>query len=459
MTRYYHNAKNKSRLCVFIAFFLAGFWLLHSCEEPPSIIGNKILPDSDYISIYSVDTFTVTSTTNYDSKIRTDALTTPFVGVYHDPYFGTTTSGYVTQLRLEYDFRELSEKWEMKTGQWDVDSVILVLRVTSSYGSNDMLKHYLKISEVSEKLYNNTDSIYYSDKSVGLTGFEVSSILPPFRTDTISVIRMSLPKSFGRYLIRQDSMLFYTLEKDKEDFRDYFKGIYITMPSASASDPFLLGFDFNYDSSVGYYQNYFEIHLRDLESPKDVTSFLLLLDSKKENARFTTIKHDFSGTALANVAAQPVTDSLSYVQGVYGAYTTISIPGLETIKNDPERTRTAINKARLIVPLDTIYTKKNVASQNLLMRYVNKSGDKEIVPDYSVVDDYGQSYFSGVLDTAKCEYHFNISNFVQNYFKDTQNILKPEVEIFLPASSVPNAILKTNDSKTPPKFELTLTDY
>jgi len=84
------------------------------------------------------------------------------------------------------------------------------------------------------------------------------------------------------------------------------------------------------------------------------------------------------------------------------------------------------------------------------------------VPDFSVgVDQYTpySPYYGGVLDTAKNVYRFNLSNFVQKYFNDTKNELKPELEIFLPANSAANTILKANNSKTPLKFELTLTDY
>ena len=192
-----------------------------------------------------------------------------------------------------------------------------------------------------------------------------------------------------------------------------------------------------------------------------------MLDSRRENARFTTIKHDF-GKNIEHLINQNIIDSLSHVQGLYGAYTTISIPGLETlketIKNDPNRARSAVNKARLIVPahFDGKDYNDTTVAQRLFMRYVNATGEKEMVPDYFVgvnQDNPVSPYFGGVLDKEKSEYRFNLSNFVQNYFKDTEGKLKPEIEIFLPANSVPNTILKANDSKTPLRFELTLTSY
>jgi hypothetical protein len=304
-------------------------------------------------------------------------------------------------------------------------------------------------------LYNDTE--YYSDTPVNTTGFGVSAIIPELRSDTINNISINLPIVFGEYLIRDTSKLFYTTDPAEEDFRNYFKGIYITIPSASAADPFLIGLDFNYDAYN--YQNYIVLYLRHSDGIRDSYSFLL--DSRRENARFTKIEHDFSAKDIENIINKPVIDSLSYTQGLFGAYTTIAIPWLESIKNDPARTRSAVNKAQLVVPayLDNITYTDNTIAPKLLMRYVNADGEKEMVPDY-YVDDYNE-YFSGKLDTtdAKYVYRFNLSSFVQRYFDDTENKLKPEVEIFLPANSISNAILKANNSKTPPKFELTLTRY
>ena len=454
MTRYYYKS--------FLALLFAGLWLLNSCEEPPTMIGSGLLPIGDHIPVFSTDTFEVRSYTNYIDKINTEAFKTPYIGTYNDPYFGTTTSGFVTQLRLEE--RWYGASWG-DTVNLEVDSVKLFLRITSNYGSNDNFK-YLRISEISDTLYNNTT--YNSDTPVNTTGFGVSAIIPPLRGDTINNIEITLPPSFGKELIFRDtSMLFYATDPTEEDFRDHFKGIYITIPSASASDQFLLGFDFNYgaDQDAYDYRNYIVIYLHDSNNKSYTDQFRFLLDPKHENAHFTKIEHDFSSAlpkySIENVIKGQVIDTLSYVQGLYGAYTKISIPGLETIKNDPNRVRSAVNKARLIIPayLDGVTYIDTTVTQSLLMRYVNASGEREIVPDYYVGSESYGNYFSGVYDAEKREYQFNLSYFVQDYLNDTQNELKPELEIFIPANNVSNAILKANDSKTPPKFELTLTKY
>jgi hypothetical protein len=267
---------------------------------------------------------------------------------------------------------------------------------------------------------------------------------------------MTLPNSFGERLIREPAKLFHASDTAEIDFTDYFKGIYITIPSATASDPFLIGLDVTFDSETTRgRQSYFTVYMHDSADPTKTTSHLFYLDPKTENARFSKVKHEFNGKYTVNAQ---VIDSLSYTQGIYGAFTRVSIPGLEAIKNDPANTRLSVNKARLIAPAhldNNSYTYKTVA-QRLLARYTNEAGNKVLVPDYNIDNQY---YFSGVFDTVKYEYRFNLANFVQNYFDDTQNKLKPEFEIFVPADDASNAILKANNSKTPLKFELTLTGF
>ena len=111
MTRFYHNSKNsggsgivpsKSLLKFFSLFCLAGL-LLVSCEEDPTEIGKELLPGNDFVNIESTDTIKPVSFTMYDESIRTDNPATAYLGQTWDPYFGTTTATFVSQIRLKPD--------------------------------------------------------------------------------------------------------------------------------------------------------------------------------------------------------------------------------------------------------------------------------------------------------------------------------------------------------------------
>ncbi len=457
MTSYYHRSENyllfnlnKSFTKIFsILLLTAGLLLLVSCEEEPTFIGKDILPSSDFAKVISVDTFSITSYTNYDYPIRTEKQAAPYIGTWYDPYFGTITSEFVSQVRLENEWIK---------GDYRVDSVKLVLRILSVAGSTVNIKQ-LRITEVSNMLYS--DSAYYSNTPIDTTDFGFTVDLPLLRTDTINVIEINLPPSFGEYLIRDQEKLFYSTST--EDFRDYFKGVYIRVLSTSNSDPLMIGLDVTQAPSLGDYSDYFKVYLRGQDDNNEYYNFRFLLDPAKENARYARVRHDFSTASpdkdFSNIINKPVTDSLSYIQGLNGVYTKLIIPGLEVLKNDSTRGKSAINKASLFVPVhyDGDYYTSITLPDNLFLRYYDKTGSKVLIPDY-YIDDYHE-YFGGKLDTTNSRYKFNISNFVQAYLNDKEGLLKPELEMFQSATEIKNAILKANDSKSPVKLEMTVTSY
>ena len=457
MTSYYHRSENnplftlKNFPVIKLSFILlfAGMFFLYSCEEEPTFIGKDILPSSDFVSVNSVDSFSIFSYTKYDYPIRTDEQSAPFIGTSYDPYFGSIKNEFVSQLRLESQWIE---------GTYRVDSVKLVLRILTVQGSTSNVKQ-LRITEIANMLY--VDSAYYSDSPVDTTDFGFTVDIPPLRTDTINKIEINLPPSFGEYLIRDQKKLFYS--PSDEDFRNYFKGIYIRVLSTSDSDPLMIGLDVTQAPSLGDYSDYIKIFMRGQDDNNEYYNFRFLLDPTKENARYSRVRHDFStavpGKGFSDIINKPVLDTLSYIQGLNGVYTKLIIPGLEVMKNDISKGKTAINKASLFVPVyyDGEYYTAPKLPNNIYLRYYNKSGEKVLIPDY-YIDDYHE-YFGGKLDTTNSRYKFNISNFVQEYLNDKTGVLKPEMEVFQNVTDIKNAILKANDSKSPVKLELTTTNF
>jgi hypothetical protein len=385
----------------------------------------------------------------YDSPVRSEDPNAPFIGTTYDPYFGTTISEFVSQLRLE-------KEWT--AGTYDVDSVKLVLRITSFSGSTDLIKQ-LRITEISTQLYD--DSLYYSNSAVDTTDFGITVDIPQLRADTINKIEINLPLFFGEYLIRDQEKMFYSTTVD--DFRSYFKGVYIRMLSASTADPLLLGLNISQASTLGDYTDYIIVYMHSREDNTLKYSFRFLIDPIKENASFSRIERDFTTASpdkrIDDIINIPVLDTLSYLQGLNGVYTKLIIPGLETIKNDPLKGKIAVNKASLYLPVHydgDNYTTSTIP-ESLLLRYFNSSGVKEVLPDY-YVDDYHE-YFGGEIDTTLNRYKFNISSFIQDYLDDTEGILKPEIEVFQSSFDVRNVILKANGSTTPVKLEMTLTRF
>jgi len=451
MTKFYHSITSLHRNSsdsllnnLLPAILTVVMFCVVSCEEKPTIIGNDILPASDFVTVTSSDSIGVRSFTMYNDSIPSSNPSYSYLGEVFDPYFGTTSAGFVTQIRL-------GDSWDDKS--FNIDSVKLFLTLTGVTG-NTAAGHILKLSEIAEQIY--TDSIYYSSKVVQLTGFGVPDIvLPELKADTINNLVLNIPVDFGAYLTRDTSMLFHS--NTKPDFRSFFKGLYFRL--TSVGNPVFLTLSLSPPSSYGLYNNYFVLYMHDDAQVKK--EFYFVLDAVSRNACFNTYSHDFN-TADPDKKIQHINDgyrdSLSYLQCLNGVFTKVVLPGLSTIKSDPIFSKIAVNKARLIMPfwLDGHYYKNSTIPSQLFLRYVDNTGTRYLVPDYTTVSP---SFFDGGADTTAGVYNFNIASFIQKYFEDTGNKYKPELEIFLPSGSTQNIILKANNNKTPVKFEFTYTRF
>ncbi len=455
MTRFYHSSLHYCRFFSFkillpktfiVVFFALSALLVTSCEENPTKIGFGILPGSDFVEIQSIDTIKVRSFTMYDDSIRSNTATTAFMGEIYDPYFGTTTAEFVSQIRM-------AEAWD--DASFNIDSVKLFIQFNGSLGGTNVT-HKMRISEIAEQIY--VDSVYYSNKKVTVGAYEMVDIeIPVLQADTINNLVIDLPVSFGLRLTEDTSKLFHS--NTKPDFRSYFRGLYFRMyPS---TDPLMVSIDLTAPTAYESYINYIVVYMHDDAGSEKEAYFVL--DAVNTNAAFNIFRHDFS-TAEAGKKIIPnvrnYSDTLSYLQSLNGVYTKLEIPGLKDLKDNPDFAKVAVNKARITVPVhfDGDIYKASTAPSSLRLRYVTKSGLKYDVPDY-YMDSYN-SFFDGSIDTTKAVsvYNFNIAAFVQLYLNDKTGLLKPELEVFQ-GSGINNAILKANGSKSPLKFDFSYTKF
>jgi len=463
MTRYYNSLRHTHRIVSVSQHLIKIFqltlltliaFIAGSCQKEVLKLGADILPSGDFVSIKSVDTLSVFSYTMLDESIRTDKALYSFLGQTHDPYFGTTTAGFVTQIRL-------SRVWDKAS--FTVDSMKLYLHLVGNKGWNTDVAQSFSIYEISDQIY--TDSAYYSTTPLNVTGFKVTGIeIPKLRKDTlINDIEVRLPDNgvpLGNYIIRDTSKLFYS--NVVPDFRSYFKGFYFKMDPSS--DPLLVTLSLVWDQQIFY--NYFALYGHDTDSTFVEYSFNL--DAKSVNAYYNRFTHDYSTATLGDKMAHRNTtyrDTLSYLQGLNGVYTKVSIPGLAKLKSDETLGKVAINKARLVVPFK--FNKPaseyyiNSLPQNLYLRYKVKNGTRYDVTDYlmaSTTLDASHIFFDGGIDTVANVYNFNIPAFIQAYLEDATDQVEPELEIYQSAGTR-NVVFGANENKTPVKFEFTYTKF
>lgn len=460
MTRSYHNPEyssgskpvhSRSFQILILIFSIAGF-TFSSCEEDPTGIGKELLPGTDFVNIESTDTIKPLSFTMYDDSISTELPNDSYIGQTWDPYFGTTTASFVSQLRLK-------DRWDGKV--YTVDSMKLFIEFSSIKGGTGGT-HYLRISEIANTI--STGEKYYSNTQVPLAGFTMDIPLPAIKPDSLNTLEIMLPDlSFANRILADTSKLFHS--NNVPDFRSYFKGLHFSL--VSTGSPLMMAVSLINRSNSNayliydrYYSNFFVIYLHDAAGNK--ISYYLILDAVNRNASFSLYEHDFSTADPDKQIIQfndpSNQDSLTYLQSLYGVYTRITLPGLKSLKETGDFNDIAVNKARLTVPFyadDDLYKKGNAPKQ-LYMRYRTAKGTKPLVPDFNIDDNH--SFYDGYADTTKLVYNFNLATFVQEYLDDTTGDILPELEL-LQVSGIRNLILKNNRSRTPIEFDLTYTRY
>jgi hypothetical protein len=456
MTRFYHKFSSFFRLSsgsnsIFfilkpVLFGMALFFVI-SCEVGPTKLGSDLLPSNDFVTIGSTDTLSVWSYTMYNNSVPTNDPSVAFVGSIFDPYFGTTTTEFVSQIRA-------GGAWNY--GPVTIDSVKLTLRLLSVRGGTEGEYHSLRLSEISDQIY--TDTLYYSDTQTDTTDFSITAQMPLLKSDTINNITMALPVEFGEYLLRDTTKLFYSTTKP--DFRSWFKGLYFRM--SASNDPMIVAFSLLSDfATSGTYNNYFTIYMHDTAFVS--RRYFFILDPIHANACYNKFYRDFSTAdpdkKIEHINDMTFRDTLSYLQYLNGVYTKIVFPGLDSLKKKLSNSKFSINKARVSIPVyydGDRFTVLTVPTA-LRLRYTDKDGVKKDVPDYYV--DQDNKFFGGALNKIDSTYYFNIPTYIQNYLEDTNNEFLPELEVYQGSSQLNSVILRANGSKIPVKFQLTYTKF
>ena len=402
-----------------------------SCEEDPSSIGEGILPQADFDSIVAVDTMRVDMYTLFTDSATSIVPQTSYLGSILDPYFGLTSSDFVSQLWLTIG-------WSGE-GITRNDSVKMYLDVTDVMGSMPGSGSF-NIYELGEKL--SADSTYLVGTDVPVNEILATVDFPPLPEGSDSLLTLDLPVSFGEYIMRDTSMLF--LGSDTIDFRDYFYGLYFEYPQTD--NYHMLELDVRSDNTyiVVYYTN----------AAGNSKFFEFLINGKCLN--YNRFLHDYERAdpeKKIKYINEPVKDTLAYIQPMEGVYAKLAIPGLEHMRS--LQGTIAVNKARIYLPvyLNELDYTEDMVPTTILVRY-DSAGVKRILPDY-LVDSDG-TFLDGTYNKITNQYQVNISNFVQEYIEGS--IVDPVIEIYLPELGTQNLIVKANrESEDAVRFELTFT--
>ena len=195
MTSFYRTKKNNDRnspatglLNIILPLFTLLTVVFSSCEQDPTKIGIDLLPDEDFVDIYSTDTLSIKAYTMFDEQSISADSTRMFAGGINDAYFGTTTCDFVTQLRLV-------TPWPHQ--DFTIDSVKLQFELSDVSGDTTAV-HYIRLYETGTLLTDTTD--YYSNQDPDTIKFLGEYPMPVLVED--STYSVTMPLWVGEYLLR-----------------------------------------------------------------------------------------------------------------------------------------------------------------------------------------------------------------------------------------------------------------
>lgn len=413
--------KPKYILFLFIALSV----IMVSCNEDPANIGKGLLPDDDFIAVYSTDTVKVRAYTMYNENSVSSDSTKMIAGGIYDAYFGKTHCDFVTQLRLLDSLRK---------SVLNIDSVFLRF-IPSAISGDTAAVHYIRLYETGTEL---TDpDVYYTGQNPDTIKFLGEYPMPVLKKDSAYSVRID--NWVAEYMFR-DTAKFRPASRF---YKEFFRGLYFGVRSET---------------------NPVRITMTAAENPLAITIYYHAADTIARSYSFVATERavNYNRFTHDRTTAEPdkriihvndfVLDTAAYLQTFYGIYTRLDLPSLQAFRGTE---RIAVNKARIIAPVHIdgeTYLEKDMPAQ-ILVRYRNSEGKEVAIPDMV----HGLSYMDGTYNKDKDSYIFNITSFVQQYIEG--GIDTPSVELFFPLSAVKNVIFKANGNNPAFRLEFAYTIY
>ncbi|MCO6496772.1 MAG: DUF4270 family protein [Chitinophagaceae bacterium] len=297
----------------------------------------------------------------------------------------------------------------------EVDSVVLVLKYTHSYGDTSVPQK-VNVYELGRPLQ--PDSLYSTcDRQLLAVDAELlgsQEFIPARLKDSIHALneddagqlRITLKKELGEYFLANKDKLI-----NDSAFNTYFSGFAI-IPDETVGGQALNYFDLTSPATR------LSIYAR-ATVDTIVDTMAINMTFNEYSGRANYIVRDRKSSEITQQLSLPgVGDSLLFIQTTPGSYVTLSIPGLKTLPN------MVVHRAEIIVEqiYDPLVTQFRVPKQLLLetrlpqdtTRFVAVPCDfttNELVAGFSNYGGVAKQVISGGQQVAR--YTFNVSRYVQ----------------------------------------------
>jgi hypothetical protein len=354
--------------------------IVASCTDP-QVIGLEVQPESDKISISSLDDSNPFSlATKSADSVRTDEPLVALLGNYESSNFKDVSASFSTQLLLSQNAVDFGSSPVL-------DSAILSL-VYSSYYGDTTIEMGIKIEQLDEAIHY--DSSYYSNEVLTASPFSTPleySFFPRPNTSVIAdgdtvgqtVLKINVDQ-IGQMILDAgtDNLV------DNPAFLSFFKGLKI-----SPSD--------NVSSSILYF------NLKDAGSKltiyyNDTLSYDLLIGSSAARINHFEIEENVD------------LDNLYGVQSMGGTELHLTFNNLSSLRQELENK--VINQALISFSAEN-NTDLNPSHPSLSLVRMDSTGTTYFLAD--ILE--GQAHFGGVLEDN--QYKFNISKYMLDLINGT----------------------------------------
>ncbi len=354
--------------------------LIASCTDP-QVIGLEVQPESDKISISSLDDSNPFSlTTKSADSVRTDEPLVALLGNYESSNFKDVSASFSTQLLLSQNAVDFGSNPVL-------DSAVLNL-VYSSYYGDTTIEMGIKIEQLDEPI--DFDSSYYSNEVLTASPFSTPleySFLPRPNTrvfaegDTVGQRSLKINvNQIGQMILDAgtDNLV------DNLAFLSFFKGLKI-----STSD--------NISSSILYF------NLKDAGSKltiyyNDTLSYDLLIGSSAARINHFETEENID------------LDNLYGVQSMGGTELHLTFNNLSSLRQELENK--VINQALISFSAEN-NSDLNPSHPSLSLVRMDSTGTTYFLSD--ILE--GQTHFGGVLENN--QYVFNISKYMLDLINGT----------------------------------------
>ncbi|MBN2616035.1 MAG: DUF4270 domain-containing protein [Bacteroidales bacterium] len=434
-------------LLIGVVLFFSG--ITASCTKKPTPTGGGIIPDSTMTAFYT-DTMAIRTFSSPFDSVSTNEKSYYIVGSMTDPVFGTTETGFYTQLGQAVTHGRFGPNPK-------VDSLVLMLAYSSVYGdTNSVLR--LHVYELNEDLEGDS-TIYYSNKVPAHypTDYADYTFRPNVKNqiilgaaDTVKgVIRVNLSKidpGLANKLIQTD-----TTDLDSNYlFVKYFKGLYITSDLVSGKGAIVSFTPSSVNTQMGlYYHN----------DTVDSLSFFYVYGTGMAYANHYAHDYTKGSTELQQQVLQNDTvlgQQQYYIQGLSGIKTVIKFPN---VKKLARLGKIGINEAKLILPGKEVLPYFGAPTTLTLLKIASDTSYSTLVDETE-----GSNYFGGTYDSISNSYQFRITHYIQSLVSDTTQddrglLLYISGGTILPQRFIFNGPEPVNDTLSRTKLELLYTKF